>query len=214
MNNTSGVDPLIEPLGGRRRGAVHEPHQKCCDNEIIHDVLLCRKVTFMVTPSGEECNSDTRCAIGVGVRKPVKKASTPRPRRPPPLHQGTLEEAIERLGLRQVTTKRMFGGLCYYADNKPFAILLGEDFALKLPAAKLREGCTQGDGRIFNPGGGDFLMHEYITLSNQVLMDETRIDTYVLASHRFIAGQGGNEREGLDYADLLRGRDGLYRRKT
>jgi hypothetical protein len=108
----------------------------------------------------------------------------------------------------------MFGGLCYYADNKPFAILLGEDFALKLPAAKLREGCTQGDGRIFNPGGGDFLMREYITLSNQVLMDETRIDTYVLASHRFIAGQGGNEREGLDYADLLRGRDELYRRKT
>ena len=57
-------------------------------------------------------------------------------------------------------------------------------------------------------------MREYITLSNQVLMDETRIDAYVLASHRFIVGLGGNEREGLDYADLLRGRDGLYRRKT
>ena len=132
------------------------------------------------------------------------------PRRPPPLHQGTLEEAITRLGLREVTTKRMFGGLCYYVTNKPFSILLGEDFALKLPAEGLREGCGRGDGRIFNPGGGDFLMREYLVLSDQALTDESLIDAYVLASHRFISGQG-TEEGGLAYEDLLKGRDGLYR---
>ena len=168
----------------------------------------------MVAPLGEECNSDAWCAIQLDVKKIVKKPSTLRPRRPPPFHQGTLEEAIERLGLRGVTTKRMFGGLCYYAEEKPFAILLGEDLALKLPAVKLREGCAQGDGRIFNPGGGDFLMREYITLSDQALMDEAQIDSYVLASHRFVVGRGGSEGKGLGYDDLLRGRDGLYRRKT
>src|SRR5262245_55645078 len=134
----------------------------------------------------------------VGVKKTTKKSAIPQPRRLPPLHQGTLEEAIERLGLRGVTTKRMFGGLCYYADNQPVVILLGEDLALKVPAEKLREGCARGDGRIFNPGGGDFLMREYITLSDQVLMEETQVDAYVLASHRYIAGRGG-EGEGLGY---------------
>src|SRR5262245_44462060 len=115
----------------------------------------------MVAPLAKECNRNTEHAIGSDVKKPVKKPSTPRSRRPPPLHQGTLEEAIERLGLRGVTTKRMFGGLCYYAEERPFAILLGEDLALKVPAVTLREGCARGDGRIFNPGGGDFLMREY-----------------------------------------------------
>lgn len=141
------------------------------------------------------------------------KSSRLQPRRPPPLHQGTLEEAIERLGLRGVTTKRMFGGLCYYADNQPFAILLGEDFALKLPAEQLREACARGDGQVFNPGGGDFHMREYITLSDQVLMEETRVDAYVLASCRFIAGRGGGEVGGLGYNDLLRGRDTLYKQQ-
>lgn len=148
------------------------------------------------------------------MKKAVKKPAIPRPRRPPPFHQGTLEDALERLGLREVTTKRMFGGLCYYAEERPFAILLGEDLALKLPAVQLRAGCAQGDGRIFNPGGGDFLMREYLTLSAQALMDETQIDTYVLASYRFIAGQGGSEGGGLGYDDLRRGRDELYNRKT
>jgi len=147
------------------------------------------------------------------MKKTTQKSPRSQPRRPPPLHQGTLEEAVERLGLRDVTTKRMFGGLCFYADNKPFAILLGEDFALKLPAEQLREGCARGDGRIFNPGGGDFLMREYIALSDQVLMEETRVDAYVLASHRFIAGRGGSEPGGLGYEDLLRGRDALYKRQ-
>ena len=134
------------------------------------------------------------------------------PRRPPPLHQGTLDEALARLGLRDVPTKRMFGGLCYYVANRPFAILLGEDFALKLPAEQLRAGCAGGDGRVFNPGGGDFLMREYLALSDQALMDEARVEAYVLASHRFIGGQG-TEEGGLAYDDLLKGRDGLYRRK-
>lgn len=136
--------------------------------------------------------------------------STISPRRPPPLHQGTFEEAMARLGLRDVTTKRMFGGLCYYVANKPFSILLGEDLALKLPAEQLREGCHCGDGRVFNPGGGDFLMREYLALSGQALMDEARVDAYVLASHRFIGGQG-TEEGGLGYEDLLKGREGLYR---
>lgn len=147
------------------------------------------------------------------MKKTEKKSATPRPRRPPPLHQRTLEEAIERLGLPGVTTKRMFGGLCYYVEDKPFAILLGEDCALKLPGEILRTGCTNGDGRIFNPGGGDFFMREYITLSDQALMDEAQIDAYVLASHRFIAGRGGRETGGLGYEDLLHGRDELYKRK-
>lgn len=134
-----------------------------------------------------------------------------RPRRSPPLHQGTLEEAVARLGLRGVTTKRMFGGLCYYADSKPFAILLEDDLALKLPAERLRDGCARRDGHVFNPGGGDFRMREYLALDDQVLMDEAQVDTYVLASHRFVSGQGTTE-EGLAYDDLWRGREGLYKR--
>ena len=107
----------------------------------------------------------------------------------------------------------MFGGLCYYVEDKPFAILLGGDLALKVPGETLRTGCARGDGRIFNPGGGDFLMREYITLSDQALMDEAQIDSYVLASHRFIAGRSGGETGGLGYEDLLHGRDELYKRK-
>ena len=148
------------------------------------------------------------------MKKAQKARSRPttNPRRPPPLHQGTLEEALTRLGLHDVTTKRMFGGLCYYVANRPFAILLGEALALKLPAEQLREGHACGDGRVFNPGGGDFLMREYLALSDQALVDEARVDAYVLASHRFIGGQGTEER-GLAYDDLLKGREGLYERK-
>ena len=133
-----------------------------------------------------------------------------RPRRPPPLHQGTLEESVARLELRDVTTKRMFGGLCYYVDSKPFAILLEEDLALKLPAERLRDGCARGDGCVFNPGGGDFRMREYLALNDQTLMDEARVDTYALASYRFVSRQGTRE-EGLDYDDLWRNREKLYR---
>ncbi len=148
------------------------------------------------------------------MKKTVKKPASSQPRRPPPLHQGLAEEAIERLGLHGVTTKRMFGGLCSYVENKPFIFLLEEDFALKLPAEQLRNGRAQGDGRIFNPGGGDFLMREYLALSDQALMDDAQIDMYVLASYRFVAGQGGgSEVEDLGYEDLLRGRDELYKRK-
>ncbi len=130
-------------------------------------------------------------------------------RRPPPFHQATLEESVARLGLRDVTTKRMFGGLCYYVAGKPFAILLGSSLALKLPAAQLRTGCGQGDGQLFHPGGGDFVMREYLELSGQVLMDEGRVDAYVLSSYRFIAGQETLE-EDLAWNDLLEGREGLY----
>jgi hypothetical protein len=105
----------------------------------------------------------------------------------------------------------MFGGLCYYVANKPFSILLGEDFALKLPAEQLREGDARGDGHVFNPGGGDFLMREYLALSEQALTDEALIDVYVLASHRFIASQGSGEC--LSDEDLQKGRQALYRRE-
>ncbi len=133
------------------------------------------------------------------------------PRRPPPLHQATLEESITRLNLRHVTTKRMFGGLCYYADGKPFSILLGASLALKLPARQLRSACDQGAGQLFHPGGGDFVMREYLELSEQTLMDEGRVDTYVMASYRFIAGQETAE-EDLAWSDLLQGREELYKR--
>lgn len=138
----------------------------------------------------------------------TKKSTTPR--RPPPLHQGTLDEAVARLSLRDVTVKRMFGGLCYYAGEKPFAILLGTSLALKLPATQLRESCARGDGALFHPGGGDFVMREYLDLGEVVLMDEGRVDAYVLASHRFIAGQGVSDGE-LNWGDLLQGRAELYK---
>src|SRR6266446_7195095 len=123
----------------------------------------------------------------------------------------TLEESIARLGLQRVTIRRMFGGLCYYADGKPFSILLNASLALKLSARQLRGGCEQGDGQLFHPGGGDFIMREYLELSELALMDEGRVDAYVLASHRFIAGQGTPE-EDLAWNDLLQGREGLYKR--
>ncbi len=141
----------------------------------------------------------------------LKVAKLAQPRRPPPLHQATLEESIARLSLRHVTTKRMFGGLCYYADGKPFSILLGTALALKLPASQRRAGCERDDGQLFHPGGGDFVMREYLELSEQVLMDEDRVDAYVLASYRFIAGQGTAE-EDLAWSDLLHGREELYKR--
>ena len=131
-------------------------------------------------------------------------------RRPPPLHQGTLDESVTRLGLRDVTVRRMFGGLCYYVEGKPFALLLGSSLALKLPAVQLRQGCARGDGEIFHPGGGDFVMREYLDLGENVLMDEGRVDAYVQASHRFMAGQETAAGD-LGWGDLLQGREDLYK---
>lgn len=140
------------------------------------------------------------------------EASTPAsPRRLPPIHQGTLDESIARLGLRGVTMKRMFGGLCYYAEGSPFAFLLGASLALKLPAVQLREGCTRGEGTLFHPGDGDFVMREYLDLDDSALLDEGRVDAYVQESYRFVAGQKAAD-EDLDWGDLLQGRDELYRR--
>lgn len=144
--------------------------------------------------------------------KKGSEASTPTPpRRLPPLHQGTLDESIARLGLRGVTVKRMFGGLCYYAEGNPFAFLLGASLALKLPAVQLRQGCTQGYGSPFHPGGGDFVMREYLDLNDSALLDEGRVDAYVQESYRFVAGQKAAD-EDLGWGDLLQGRDELYKR--
>ncbi len=140
---------------------------------------------------------------------PATKKST-RARRPPPLQQGVLDEAIARLSLRDVTVKPMFGGLCYYVAGKPFAILLGASLALKLPAVQLRQACTQGDGEVFHPGGGDFMMREYLDLSPEALSDEDRLDAHVQASYRFVDGQGPAKEE-LNWGDLLQGRAELYK---
>ena len=39
-----------------------------------------------------------------------EKKKAVRMRRPPPVHQGVLDEAVARLSLRDVTVKPMFGG--------------------------------------------------------------------------------------------------------
>jgi hypothetical protein len=138
-------------------------------------------------------------------------SKTKRPKRPPPRHQLTLDEAIARLGLEGITQRRMFGGLCYYAAGKPFSFLLGEDLALKLPGMQLVAGCASRAGDLFHPGGGDFVMREYLALSPEALMDEGKVDEFVLASYHFTSGQDGPE-EGLAQRDLLEGRSGLYQR--
>lgn len=143
-------------------------------------------------------------------RKPSPRP--PHPRRPPPRHQLTLEEALARTGVHSVTSKAMFGGRCYYVNENPFSFVLGEALALRLSQEQLAAACRQGDGQVFHPGGGDFIMREYLELSDQALADEEKIDAYVIASTRFMAGQAAPE-EGLATDDLLRGREGLYKKK-
>ncbi len=143
-------------------------------------------------------------------RQPERSKAAP-PRRPPPLHQGTLDESVARLHLADVTVKRMFGGLCYYTHGRPFALLLGASLALKLPAVQLRQGVARGDGEVFHPSGGTFVMREYLDLSEHALADEGQVDAYVHASYRFIAGQGEAEEEDLKRSELLQGRAELYK---
>ena len=141
-------------------------------------------------------------------RTPAKKKA----KRPPPRHRLTLDEAITRLGLEGVTHRRMFGGLCYYANGNPFSFLLGEDLALKLPAMQLVSASASRAGDLFNPGGGEFVMREYLALSPDTLSDEEKIDAFVQASHRFVSGQDAPEKD-LGQRDLLEGRSGLYNQK-
>jgi TfoX/Sxy family transcriptional regulator of competence genes len=168
----------------------------------------------MVTQTVPRMQLKSRVCYRAIVKNRARTSREPketRSNRTPPLHQGALEEAITRLGLRGVTVKPMFGGRCYYADGKPFSILLGSSLALKLPAVQLRAACARGDGKLFHPGGGDFVMREYLELGDQVLMDEGQIDVYVRASYRFIAGQEILQDE-LSWNDLLEGREGLYKK--
>ena len=134
-------------------------------------------------------------------------------RRPPPRHQLTLDEALARLGVPGVTSKAMFGGRCYYVDEKPFSFVLGEALALRVSPQQLAAACERGDGQVFHPGGGDFVMREYLELSAQALADEEKIDTYVQASTRFMGGQDAPQ-EGLSWEDLRQGREGLYKQKN
>lgn len=142
----------------------------------------------------------------------TRARSAPR-RRPPPRHQLTLDEALTRLGVPGVTSKAMFGGRCYYVDEKPFSFVLGDALALRLSPQQLAAACERGDGQVFHPGGGDFIMREYLELSHQALSDEEKIDVYVQASTRFMGGQEA-QREGLAWEDLRRGREGLYKKKA
>ena len=101
-----------------------------------------------------------------------RTSRSPRPRKPPPRHQLTLDEAVARLGIHGVSSKAMFGGRCYYIDEKPFSFVLGDALALRLSQDQLTQACGQGDGQVFHPGGGDFIMREYLELSDQALADE------------------------------------------
>ncbi|MCY4383004.1 MAG: TfoX/Sxy family protein [Nitrospinae bacterium] len=142
----------------------------------------------------------------------AQKTAKQKAKRPPPRHQLTLDEAIARLGLTGVTQRRMFGGLCYYANGNPFSFLLGEDLALKLPAMQLISASASRAGDLFHPGGGEFVMREYLALSAGTLTDEDKIDEFVQASYGFVSGRGSPE-EGLAQRDLLEGRSGLYQKK-
>lgn len=142
----------------------------------------------------------------------ARKTSQQKTKRPPPRHQLTLDEALVRLGLQGVTHRRMFGGLCYYAQGNPFAFLLGEDLALKLPAIQLVAASASRAGDFFHPGGGEFVMREYLALSAQTLMDEEKVDEFVQASYRFVSGQDSPQEE-LAHRDLSEGRSGLYKKK-
>jgi hypothetical protein len=53
-------------------------------------------------------------------------------------------------------------------------------------------------------------MREYLELSEQALMDEGQVDTYVLASYRYVVAQETIE-EDLAWGDLLQGREELYK---
>ncbi len=143
----------------------------------------------------------------------AQKIAKQKAKRPPPRHQLTLDEAIARLGLTGVTQRRMFGGLCYYANGNPFSFLLGEDLALKLPAMQLISASASRAGDLFHPGGGEFVMREYLALSAETLTDEDKIDEFVQASYGFVSGRGSPE-EGLAQRDLLEGRSGLYQKKN
>ena len=142
----------------------------------------------------------------------AQKIAKQKAKRPPPRHQLTLDEAIARLGLTGVTQRRMFGGLCYYANGNPFSFLLGEDLALKLPAMQLISASASRAGDLFHPGGGEFVMREYLALSAETLTGEDKIDEFVQASYGFVSGRGSPE-EGLAQRDLLEGRSGLYQKK-
>ena len=142
----------------------------------------------------------------------AQKTAKQKAKRPPPRHQLTLDEAIARLGLTGVTQRRMFGGLCYYANGNPFSFLLGEDLALKLPAMQLVAASASRAGDLFHPGGGEFVMREYLALSVETLTDEDKIDEFVQASYGFVSGQDSPAEE-LAQRDLLEGRSGLYQKK-
>ena len=129
-------------------------------------------------------------------------------RRPSPTHESTMEDAITRLGLSSVTSRRMFGGLCYYAEDKAFAFVIDSFLALKLSRAEVRAAVARGDGKPFEPAEG-FVMRAYLALSESALAEDGRLDAYVLASYRFIAGQEDDE-DPLG-EELRRGRRELYR---
>lgn len=139
----------------------------------------------------------------------ARKKTVRKEKRLPPRHKLTLEESIERLGLTGITHRKMFGGLCYYANGHPFSFLIEEDLALKLPAMKLVSASAAQAGELFHPGGGDFVMREYLSLSQASLSDEEKIDALVGGSYEFVSIRKKAER-GLSSNDLAEGRNRLY----
>ncbi len=117
------------------------------------------------------------------------------------------------MGVPGVTSKAMFGGRCYYVDAKPFSFVLGDALALRVSLQQLAAARKRGDGQIFHPGGGDFIMREYLELSPHALSDEEKIDGYVQASIHFMGGREAPQ-EGLTWEDLRHGRERLYKQKN
>ena len=128
--------------------------------------------------------------------------------RPSPTYASTMEDAVTRLGLPDVTSRRMFGGLCYYADDKAFAFVIGSFLALKLSDTEVRAAVARRDGKPFEPAKG-FVMREYLALGESALEEDGRLDAYILASYQFVTGQGDDE-DPLG-EELRRGRRELYR---
>ena len=143
----------------------------------------------------------------------VTRTKEARPRkaksqRPPPTYAPTMEDVVSRLGLSEVTSRRMFGGLCYYAEDRAFAFVIGGFLALKLSNREIRAAVARRDGKPFEPAQG-FIMREYLALAKPALEEDSRLDDYVLASYRFVSGQ--EDSEDLLGEELRRGRRELYR---
>lgn len=126
-----------------------------------------------------------------------------------PAYEAAMEDALGRLGFGDASSKRMFGGLCYYAAGRPFAFVIGDMLAVKLARREIGAAVGRGEGRPFEPKDG-FIMREYLALSESVLERDGPLDAYVAASYGFVSGRRRGA-EDLPGGELRRGRRQLYR---